>query len=75
MHGECFSLIVGGHQCGVCCSWEAAFGQDEASSAWGLVCTVSPETAAANQAAAEAVPLDRPAFGLHQQDSALLVED
>jgi hypothetical protein len=46
-----------------CCSWEEAFHEDEASP-WGLVCTISAGTAAANKAAAgETVPLDRPAFG------------
>lgn len=45
-------------------SWEEAFQQD-AAAPWGLVCTVSPNTAADNRAVAEgqAPPLDSPAYG------------
>jgi hypothetical protein len=45
-----------------CCSWEEAFKKDEGM-AWGLVCTISAGTAAANKAAAEEAPMERPVFG------------
>jgi phosphohistidine phosphatase SixA len=57
--GPCTAALLDQHAA----SWEEAFKKDEGM-AWGLVCTISAGTAAANKAAAEeAAPMERPVFG------------